>query len=212
MKYKSNITEVNDLDNSLLKAKQDLELLKLTLKSLKNDASLPEWISVLFIYQELIQNCENALLIFDNSTSNITYISHVINHMIETCIEIMLAYKNIPHRKDYYPYTEIQKHKLLDALIKSNSKMEKMHNELQGSPQSTIRNSTPVEHKKEMLTEKEAAIYISMSVSFLRRSRMEMGNKCLPPYLKIGKAVRYQRGELDKWLNSLSQTHIDKIR
>lgn len=49
------------------------------------------------------------------------------------------------------------------------------------------------------LKELEAARYISMSASWLRQSRMT-GNPESPPYVKIGRAVRYLREDLDAWL------------
>ncbi|MGE3319848.1 MAG: helix-turn-helix transcriptional regulator [Candidatus Berkiella sp.] len=55
------------------------------------------------------------------------------------------------------------------------------------------------------LTEKEAAHYIGMSVSFLRRDRMEgvIGNRTPgPKWLKIGRSVRYLKEELDQWLEN----------
>lgn len=61
------------------------------------------------------------------------------------------------------------------------------------------------------LTEMEAAAYISMSRSFLAQSRME--NHChervpAPPHIKIGRAVRYLREDLDKWLDSFSKSEL----
>lgn len=56
---------------------------------------------------------------------------------------------------------------------------------------------------KRSFTEKEASEYIGMSCSFLRQDRM---NGCRqnrtpgPNYVRIGRAVRYLREELDKWL------------
>lgn len=56
---------------------------------------------------------------------------------------------------------------------------------------------------KKSINEKEAAPYIGMSISFLRQSRME-GNRQNrtpgPPYVKIGRAVRYLVNDLDTWL------------
>ena len=46
------------------------------------------------------------------------------------------------------------------------------------------------------LTEKEAARYTAMSCSFLRQARMDGDRKNRtpgPPYLKIGRSVRYPR-------------------
>lgn len=55
------------------------------------------------------------------------------------------------------------------------------------------------------LTEKEAAKYIGMSPSYLRRDRCEGKIKSRtpgPPFLKIGKAVRYLKKDLDNWLDA----------
>ncbi len=45
----------------------------------------------------------------------------------------------------------------------------------------------------------EAAHYIGMSESWLRQSRMR-GNPDASPYIKIGKSVRYLKGDPDDWL------------
>ncbi len=58
--------------------------------------------------------------------------------------------------------------------------------------------------KKRCLTEKEAALYVGMSVAFLRKDRSEgkLGNRRSGPrFLKIGKSVRYLKDDLDKWLD-----------
>jgi predicted DNA-binding transcriptional regulator AlpA len=55
----------------------------------------------------------------------------------------------------------------------------------------------------DILTEAEAAIYIGMSKSFLNQGRSQGHRKNrtkTPPYLKLGKAVRYRRCDLDAWL------------
>ncbi|MGJ8694528.1 MAG: helix-turn-helix transcriptional regulator [Thalassotalea sp.] len=58
---------------------------------------------------------------------------------------------------------------------------------------------------KRALTEQETAEYIGMSRSFLRQSRME-GNRDnrapAPPFIKIGRSVRYLIEDLDNWLNN----------
>ncbi len=48
----------------------------------------------------------------------------------------------------------------------------------------------------------EAAHYLGMSESWLRQSRMR-GNPEAPPYIKIGKSVRYLKADLDDWLDRL---------
>jgi predicted DNA-binding transcriptional regulator AlpA len=58
---------------------------------------------------------------------------------------------------------------------------------------------------KRSLTEKEAAEYIGMSCSFLRQDRMNgfrQNRTPGPNYVRIGRAVRYLREELDKWLET----------
>jgi len=66
----------------------------------------------------------------------------------------------------------------------------------------------PTTENKRALSEIETAEYIGMSRSFLRQSRME-GNRenrtPAPPFIKIGRAVRYLREDLDNWLNSFTR-------
>ena len=55
------------------------------------------------------------------------------------------------------------------------------------------------------LTETEAAIYLNLSVSWLRKSRegtLPPSSGPFPPYRKLGRSVRYLRADLDEWLNS----------
>lgn len=65
---------------------------------------------------------------------------------------------------------------------------------------------------KRALTEQETAEYIGMSRSFLRQSRME-GNRenrtPAPKFIKIGRAVRYLKEDLDNWLDGFyKQSHL----
>ena len=54
---------------------------------------------------------------------------------------------------------------------------------------------------KRTLTSQEAAVYIGMSESWLRQSRMDSAEFSeIPPFVKIGRAVRYLRSDLDDWL------------
>ena len=55
------------------------------------------------------------------------------------------------------------------------------------------------------LTDRDTAIYIGMSESWLRQARMN-GNPDAPPFVKIGRAVRYLRDDLDAWLESCRRT------
>ena len=59
------------------------------------------------------------------------------------------------------------------------------------------------EVQRRSYTEIEAATYISMSASFLRQSRMNgdrVNRTPGPSYVKIGRAVRYLKEDLDCWL------------
>ena len=50
-----------------------------------------------------------------------------------------------------------------------------------------------------------AAVYIGMSESWLRQGRMMgriHGRTAPPPYIRIGRAVRYATADLDRWLEA----------
>jgi predicted DNA-binding transcriptional regulator AlpA len=69
---------------------------------------------------------------------------------------------------------------------------------------------------KRALTEIETAEYIGMSRSFLRQARME-GNRdkrtSAPKFIKVGRAVRYLKEDLDLWLDSFyRQSHLMEQR
>ncbi len=53
-----------------------------------------------------------------------------------------------------------------------------------------------------LLTEKQAAAFIAMSVSFLRQSRMD-GKRSTrspaPPWVQVGKSIRYDPLDLRAW-------------
>lgn len=53
--------------------------------------------------------------------------------------------------------------------------------------------------EKRALSDPEAALYIGMSRSWLRQSRIN-GRRDAPPFVKIGRSVRYLRDDLDCWL------------
>ena len=66
----------------------------------------------------------------------------------------------------------------------------------------------PTTEYKKVLSEIETAEYIGMSRSFLRQSRMEgkrTNRTPAPPFVKIGRSVRYIKDDLDKWLDSLQK-------
>lgn len=57
--------------------------------------------------------------------------------------------------------------------------------------------------KPVLFNEHRVAEYLNMSLGSLRRWRLFRKG---PKYLKIGSAVRYQREDLDTWLNSCRAT------
>lgn len=65
---------------------------------------------------------------------------------------------------------------------------------------------------KRVYTEQETSTYIGMSRSFLRQSRMEghrQNRTEAPPFIKIGRVVRYFKEDLDQWLDSHRKyTHL----
>ena len=78
-----------------------------------------------------------------------------------------------------------------------------------------MKNHVSVLASKRSLTEAEASLYIGMSRSFLRQSRMD-GNRDkrtpAPPFIKIGRSVRYLREDLDNWLDEFSKLeHIGQF-
>jgi len=54
-----------------------------------------------------------------------------------------------------------------------------------------------------LLSPKEAAEFLGMSASWLAKARMRGDG---PPYVKIGRAVRYPEGALRQWLKA--QMHL----
>lgn len=60
-----------------------------------------------------------------------------------------------------------------------------------------------MEITKRYLTEKEAAIYIGMSRSYLRQGRMHktrLEPTLCPPYIRLGRTIRYVQQDLDQWI------------
>jgi predicted DNA-binding transcriptional regulator AlpA len=62
---------------------------------------------------------------------------------------------------------------------------------------------------KNAFTDKEAAEYIGMSSSFLRQSRCNGDRRNYtsgPSYIKVGRAIRYLKSDLDEWLDQQKVT------
>ncbi len=66
-----------------------------------------------------------------------------------------------------------------------------------------------------VFTEQETSRYIGMSRSYLRQARMD-GNRDnrtpAPPFIKIGRSVRYLREDLDSWIDQLGKyDHLGQV-
>ncbi len=59
--------------------------------------------------------------------------------------------------------------------------------------------TTEVRMEKPVLNEKETSLYTGMSCSWLRQARCYRWSHA-PKHMKVGKAVRYARADLDKWI------------
>jgi len=62
----------------------------------------------------------------------------------------------------------------------------------------------PPELHKRAFREREAAAYIGMSTSFLRQDRMNGSRETRTPgprWIKVGRAIRYLKEDLDIWLD-----------
>ena len=76
-----------------------------------------------------------------------------------------------------------------------------------------MKDETP---RKQVFTEREAAIYIGMSRSFLRQARID-GSRLHrtpgPRFIKVGsKAIRYRREWLDEWINQFQELdHLGQL-
>jgi predicted DNA-binding transcriptional regulator AlpA len=62
----------------------------------------------------------------------------------------------------------------------------------------TVLKAAP-ELNERLLTPKEAANFLRLSVSWLAKARMRGDG---PPYVKLGRAIRYREGALVEWLRS----------
>jgi predicted DNA-binding transcriptional regulator AlpA len=59
-----------------------------------------------------------------------------------------------------------------------------------------------------LLTEKQTAVYVSRSLSSLRRDRK---NGTGPGFVRLGRSVRYLRSELDRYIfASVARTEVDR--
>jgi len=60
-----------------------------------------------------------------------------------------------------------------------------------------------------IMKEEQAAEYLNVSRNYLRRCRMkELRHlfESVPPYVRIGRTIRYLKADLDAWLDGLRVT------
>lgn len=60
--------------------------------------------------------------------------------------------------------------------------------------------------KKRGFSSKEAAVYLGISESALRQSRMDgprEGRLPPPPYVRLGRKIVYLKDEMDQWIDRL---------
>ncbi|GAA6153334.1 helix-turn-helix domain-containing protein [Pseudoteredinibacter isoporae] len=76
--------------------------------------------------------------------------------------------------------------------------------------------TTKLYNSPRVFTEQETSRYIGMSRSYLRQARME-GNRenrtPAPPFIKIGRSIRYLREDLDRWIDELGKyDHLGQVQ
>lgn len=52
------------------------------------------------------------------------------------------------------------------------------------------------------ITEPEAAEYLGVSTGYLSASRLNPPRTDGPPFVRLGRAIRYRPADLDQWLDS----------
>src|SRR5690242_19298497 len=70
----------------------------------------------------------------------------------------------------------------------------------------TVNNQPPpnppaIPRQPEMLTAQQVASYFDMSVACVRKWRVRRKG---PKFVKIGRSIRYKRGDVESWLDSCS--------
>ena len=62
-----------------------------------------------------------------------------------------------------------------------------------------------------LLDEKEAAQFLGVSLSYLRKARSEGspgGRTPAPPFVRIGRRCLYRRADLEQWVKSLASQRV----
>jgi predicted DNA-binding transcriptional regulator AlpA len=65
--------------------------------------------------------------------------------------------------------------------------------------ESSLKSARELNFRERLLTAKEAANLLRLSASWLAKARMRGDG---PPYVKLGRAIRYPEGALVQWMKS----------
>src|SRR2546425_5083942 len=77
-------------------------------------------------------------------------------------------------------------------------------------PRSTLFPYTTLFRSPKLLTDKEAAAMLSVSVSLLRKWRLRREGG--PPYYRVGRVVRYSPNALEAFLEERSEEHTSELQ
>ena len=67
------------------------------------------------------------------------------------------------------------------------------------APEPTLKSAREPNFRERLLTPREAAVFLRVSESWLAKARMRGDG---PPYVKIGRSIRYAEGALHQWMKS----------
>jgi predicted DNA-binding transcriptional regulator AlpA len=65
--------------------------------------------------------------------------------------------------------------------------------------ESTFKSARELDCREPLLTPRDAANFLRLSLSWLAKSRMRGDG---PPFVKLGRAIRYSEGALMQWMHS----------
>jgi len=69
--------------------------------------------------------------------------------------------------------------------------------------------------EKRLFTSKEAAAYLGIKESYLRQVRMtgKIGGRMTPPpHIEIGRSIRYDKADLDRWIDNLPKRFVEHTK
>ena len=69
--------------------------------------------------------------------------------------------------------------------------------------------------EKRLYTSKEAAAYLGIKEPYLRQVRMTgiIGGRMVPPpHIEIGRSIRYDKADLDRWIDNLPKRFVEHTK